>query len=207
MKKGWQILPALFFYLAPMYYTLDITGTADAAAIVSTANLKEFLRVDHTDEDTLIEALRLAAIDYVQNYCNLQFGDVTAIMYLDNFPGHWEIPTGPVQSITSITYNPTASTTSTLSVDNYFVDTKRKPARITMVNPPSVYPDISNGVQVNMSLGYLEADVPAGLVHGIRLLVAHYYENRNIVAVGSIATEVPNLIHSLLNPYRIISDR
>ena len=60
-----------------MYYTLEITGTANEANIVSTADLKTFLRVDHSDEDTLIEALRSAAIEYVQNYCNVQLGDVT----------------------------------------------------------------------------------------------------------------------------------
>ena len=73
-----------------MYYTLEITGAAAEASIVSTADLKTFLRVDHSDEDTLIEALRSAAIEYVQNYCNVQLGDVTAVMYLDDFRGTWE---------------------------------------------------------------------------------------------------------------------
>jgi len=190
-----------------MYYTLEITGTASEASIVSTADLKTFLRVDHSDEDTLIEALRSAAIEYVQNYCNLQLGDLPAVMYLDNFEGMFEVPIGPVASIISITYNPTASTTSTLPTNQYYSDLKRKPARISIVSPPSVYEYISNGVQVNMTLGYAEGSIPDGLLHAVKLLVAHYYENRNIVVVGTISSEVPNLIHSLLNPYRVISDR
>jgi uncharacterized phiE125 gp8 family phage protein len=190
-----------------MYYNLEIVDPADEASIVSTADLKTFLRVDHSDEDTLIGALRSAAIEYVQNYCNLQLGDVTAIMYLDNFHGTWEIPVGPVRSITSIVYNNTPTTTLTLSTDNYYTDLKRKPARITTISPPAVHPDTSNGVQVTMELGYLEAEVPDGLVHAVKLLVAHFYENRNIVVIGTISSEVPNLIHSLLNPYRVISDR
>jgi uncharacterized phiE125 gp8 family phage protein len=190
-----------------MYYTLEITGTANEASIVSTADLKTFLRVDHSDEDTLIESIRSAAIEYVQNYCNVQLGDVTAVMYLDNFKGTWEIPIGPVRSITSIVYNNTPSTTLTLATSQYYSDLKRKPARITTISPPTVHPDTSNGVQVTMELGYLEAEVPDGLVHAVKLLVAHFYENRNIVVVGTISSEVPNLIHSLLNPYRVISDR
>jgi uncharacterized phiE125 gp8 family phage protein len=190
-----------------MYYTLEITGTATESSIVSTADLKTFLRVDHSDEDTLIEALRSAAIEYVQNYCNLQLGDLPAVMYLDNFEGMFEVPIGPVASIISITYNPTASTTSTLPTNQYYADLKRKPARISIVSPPSVYEYISNGVQVNMTLGYAEGSIPDGLLHAVKLLVAHYYENRNIVVVGTISSEVPNLIHSLLNPYRVISDR
>lgn len=190
-----------------MYYSIELTSAASEASIVSTADLKTFLRVDHSDEDTLIESLRSAAIEYVQNYCNLQLGDVTAVMYMDDFRGTWEIPVGPVQSVTSITYNNTPSTTLTLSTNNYYTDLKRKPARITTISPPSVHPDTSNGVQINLTLGYLEAEVPDGLIHAIKLLVAHYYENRNIVVIGTIPSEVPNLIHSLLNPYRVISDR
>ena len=75
------------------------------------------------------------------------------------------------------------------------------------MSPPSVYEYISNGVQVNMTLGYAEGSIPDGLLHAVKLLVAHYYENRNIVVVGTISSQVPNMIHSLLNPYRIISDR
>ena len=206
-EKGPRNHAGPFFYLAPMYYTLEITGAAAEASIVSTADLKTFLRVDHSDEDTLIEALRSAAIEYVQNYCNVQLGDVTAVMYLDEFRGTWEIPVGPVRSITSIVYNNTPSTTLTLSTSQYYTDLKRKPARITTISPPTVHPDTSNGVQVTMELGYLEAEVPDGLIHAIKLLVAHFYENRNIVVVGTITSEVPNLIHSLLNPYRVISDR
>lgn len=207
IEKGTANYAVPFFYLAGMYYSIEITGAAAEASIVSTADLKTFLRVDHSDEDTLIESLRSAAIEYVQNYCNLQLGDVSAVMYLDEFHGRWEIPVGPVQAVTSITYNTSADDTATLSTDQYYVDLKRKPARITTISPPSVYDYVSNGVQVNMTLGYAEADVPDGLVHAVKLLVAHYYENRNIVVVGTTAAEVPNLIHSLLNPYRVISDR
>ena len=190
-----------------MYYSIELIDAANEGLIVSTNDLKTFLRVDHSDEDTLIEALRSAAIEYVQNYCNVQLGDVTAIMYLDEFRGTWEIPIGPVRSITSIEYNNTPSTTLTLSTSQYYTDLKRKPARITTISPPTVHPDTSNGVQVTMELGYQIANIPDGLIHAIKLLVAHFYENRNIVVVGTITSEVPNLIHSLLNPYRVISDR
>ena len=206
-EKGPRNHARPFFYLAPMYYSIELIDAANEGLIVSTNDLKTFLRVDHSDEDTLIEALRSAAIEYVQNYCNVQLGDVTAIMYLDEFRGTWEIPIGPVRSITSIEYNNTPSTTLTLSTSQYYTDLKRKPARITTISPPTVHPDTSNGVQVTMELGYQIANIPDGLIHAIKLLVAHFYENRNIVVVGTTATEVPNLIHSLLNPYRVISDR
>ncbi len=57
-----------------MYYSIELIDAANEGLIVSTNDLKTFLRVDHSDEDTLIEALRSAAIEYVQNYCNVQLG-------------------------------------------------------------------------------------------------------------------------------------
>jgi len=50
--------------------TVEITGTPDLNSIITVAQLKEHLRVDHTDEDTLIEAYRDAAIAWVEDYCN-----------------------------------------------------------------------------------------------------------------------------------------
>ena len=188
-----------------MHYAINYTSSRVAADIISTADLKAHLRVDHSDEDTLIEALRDAAIEHVENYCNIKLGDVTAVFYMDGFPMTWEIPVGPVQSIQSIQYNPTSSTTSTLATSNWYADLVRKPARVSVINPPSVADYWHNGVQVNFTVGYPEADVPAAIVHAIRLIVGHYYEQRQQVVVGAIATELPFGVHALLNPYRIVS--
>jgi hypothetical protein len=48
--------------------TVEITGTPDLNSIITVAQLKEHLRVDHTDEDTLIEAYRDAAIAWIEDY-------------------------------------------------------------------------------------------------------------------------------------------
>jgi uncharacterized phiE125 gp8 family phage protein len=187
-------------------YSLNYTSAAVAADIVTTADLKAHLRVDHSDEDTLIEALRDAAIEHVENYCNIRLGDVTAVLYVDRFPGTLEVPVGPVVSVDEINYNTTTATTATLSTSNYYVDLIRKPARISFLNPPSVADYTHNGVQVSITVGYAEANVPKAIVHALRLLVGHWYENRRQV-INTTANEIPIGIHSLLNPYRIINAR
>jgi len=190
-----------------MKYSLEYTSSITAADVISTADLKLFLRVDHSEEDTLIEALRLAAIQYIENYCNLKLGSVSAVMYMDKFPVSWEIPTAPVTAVTSITYNTSAVDVVTLDTGNYFVDLKRKPARISVINVPSVYDYVYGGVQIYLTIGYEEANVPEAILHAIRLLVGHYYEQRQESISGTIITNIPSGIHSLLNPYRVISDR
>ena len=83
--------------------TIEITSSPTLDSIITVAQLKENLRVDHTDEDTLIEALRDAAISWIEDYCNTRLGDVTAVGYLDSFHGQ-RFPVGPVNSIASVTY-------------------------------------------------------------------------------------------------------
>lgn len=190
-----------------MKYSLVYNSEITAADVISTAALKLFLRVDHSEEDTLIEALRLAAIQYCENYTNLKLGRVTATMYLDKFPVMWEVPVAPVVSVDSITYNVSKATQVTLDTDNYFTDTNRKPARISVISIPDVYDYVYSGVQVNLTLGYEESAVPEAIIAAIRLLVGHYYEQRQETISGTIIANIPSGIHSLLNPYRVISDR
>ena len=78
--------------------TVEITGTPDLDSIITVAQLKEHLRVDHTDEDTLIEALRDAAIAWIEDVCNTRLGDVSAVGYIDYFY-NVRFPIGPVNSI------------------------------------------------------------------------------------------------------------
>jgi uncharacterized phiE125 gp8 family phage protein len=185
-----------------MAYSIEKTSSVTASDIITTADLKGHLRVDHSDEDTLIEALRGAAIEYCENYCNISLGDVTAVMYLDRFFATWEIPVGPVVSIESITWNISADTTETLDTGNYYVDVKRSPARVSIINAPQVYDYVHNGVQVNFTYGYPEASIPTAIKHAIRLLVGHWYENRRQV-IQANSYEVPMGVHALLNTYRI----
>lgn len=190
-----------------MKYSVVYNSDITPASVITTQDLKLFLRVDHSEEDTLIEALRLAAINYIEQYCNVRLGQVTATMHLDKFPLNWEVPINPVQSVDSITYTQAPGVEVTLSTSNYYVDTNRKPARIAVINTPSVYDYTFNGVTINLTLGYNESEVPAPIVHAIRLLVGHYYEQRQESISGTIITNIPSGIHSLLNPYRVISDR
>ena len=184
--------------------TVEITGTPDLNSIITVAQLKEHLRVDHTDEDTLIEALRDAAIAWIEDICNTRLGDVSAVGYIDYFYNA-RFPIGPVNSIASVTYTDTANQTATLPTAKYWFDIKTKSARITWDNVPDLYDDTFNAVQINMNVGYAEADIPQPLIHAIRLLVGHLYENRQeVVAGGGTVRELPLGIHSLVSPYRNI---
>ena len=49
------------------------------------------------------------------------------------------------------------------------------------------------------------ADVPEPLRQAIRLLVAHWYENRGLIAVGGQTAVLPATVAALIAPYRMLS--
>ena len=184
--------------------TVEITGTPDLDSIITVAQLKEHLRVDHTDEDTLIEAYRDASIAWIEDYCNTRLGDVSAVGYIDYFY-NVRFPVGPVNSIVSVTYTNTANETTTLPTAKYWFDIKTKAARITWDNVPDIYDDTFNGVQINMNVGYPEADIPKPFITAIRWMVAHLYEQRQPVVAGTTVVNLPLGLYAVLNPYRVIT--
>jgi len=61
-------------------------------------------------------------------------------------------------------------------------------------------------VQVNMVVGYPEAEIPNPIITAIRLMVGHLYENRQeVTSGGGVPREIPMGMHAILSPYRIIT--
>ena len=186
---------------------VEITGAAvDQDTIITVADLKSHLRVTHTQEDTLIGALRSAAISWVEEHCNIKLGSYTARGYLTDWrPAYF--PIGPVTAISEVKYQTTADkdyTTdlTTLATTLWFTDEVTQPARIAFRDYPTTYDYALTPVVVTFTAGY--TTMPAPVVHAIRLLVAHMYENRQEEVICTITTRLKFGLEALLNPFRII---
>ena len=186
---------------------VDITGAAvDQDTIITVADLKAHMRVTHTAEDTLITALRSAAISWIEEHCNIKLGSYTARGYLPGFYNAY-IPVGPVTAITEVKYQTTAdkdyaSDLTTLAAGNWYTDTISQPARIAFRDYPQVYEYALTPVVVTFTSGY--STMPAPVLQAIRLLVADMYENRQEEVIGAITTRLKFGLDALLNPFRII---
>ena len=66
---------------------------------------------------------------------------------------------------------------------------------------------IGAGIELDVTAGYGDAaiDVPEPLRQAIRLLVAHWYENRGLIASGTTTSVLPSTVAALLAPYRVLS--
>lgn len=162
--------------------------TAPATEPLTTAEAKAHLRVEHSDEDALIDGYTKAARELVEARSGLQLVTATWDVTFDDFPCGREplkLPKWPAQSVTSVAYNDTAGASQTWSASEYRVDVTRQPARIT----PRVdysYPSTirePNAVTVRVVAGYgAAAAVPQAAKQAILLLLAHLYEHRGDAA-------------------------
>ena len=125
--------------------------------------------------------------------------------FLPTNTGTLILPRAPVASVTSITYVDGSGNTQTLDSSNYrFV--AGSPGRIDPAYGkiwPLTQPVIG-AITVRFVAGYGAdaSSVPENVKAAIKLLVCHWYENRESVVVGSglVVHELPNAVEHLLSP-------
>lgn len=184
------------------------TRTTDATTEpVSTADAKLFLRITDETTDAEVEALVKAARMRVENECEIALINQTWTLKMDGFPDLIELPRPPLSSVTSITYVDGDGTTQTLSSSVYTVDTTSRPGRVYLAYGQS-WPttrSVRHAVTVTYVAGYGSAasSVPAPLVHAVKILAAHYHENREAVVVGQTPMAVPESAMALIQAYRV----
>jgi len=188
-----------------MFVSVENVAAANYATVISTSDLKDHLRVTSSDEDSLINSYRTAACQFVENYCNTRLTSQSVYFYAQAFGAIGEFQISPVISVSAVEYK-TSKTGSYITLDsaNYYVEKARIPALIKFMTAPSTDGDALAPVRVTATCGY--STTPEPLVHAVRLLVGHYFENRQAAEVGNIK-EIPLGIKSLLNTYRSISFR
>ncbi len=178
--------------------------TAPATEPVSLVEAKLHLKVDGTDDDTLISGYITTARETVEGIARRALITQTWDFMLDEFPegDELKIPFPPLQSITSVQYTDQDNVTATFAASNYAVDIYSEPGRIKLVYG-AAWPGISlyaaNGVKVRFIAGFgAAAAVPAKYKQAILLLVGHWYANREQVGVNVNLFEIPFGVKALL---------
>ena len=126
---------------------------------------------------------------------------------LDAFPcgddPAFYVPRPRLISVSSIAYTDTAGAPQTMDAADYVVDGTSEPGRIVPAygeSWPTPRSEI-NAVTVTFVAGYgtTPESVPEATRHIIKLLAAHYYENREPINIGAAVNEIP-LAMVLLRP-------
>ncbi len=176
---------------------------------LTTAQAKAHLRVDISDDDTLIDAIILAARKRLETDSSLALITQTLEMTLDCFPpGNCpiQLKRPPLQSVTSIKYIDTDGVEQTWSSSLYRVDTASRPSRITPAYDES-YPstrEVTGAVTIRFVAGYGDAstNVPEDLIQALKMLIGHFYENREDVITGTISSQLPHAYKWLTSTHK-----
>tara|TARA_R110001583_G_scaffold41335_2_gene131592 strand:+ start:3680 stop:4276 length:597 start_codon:yes stop_codon:yes gene_type:complete len=182
--------------------------------IVSTADLKEHLRITFTDDDNYIEGLEKAAVHRIEEFCNIFMLDTALIQYgftINDLNILYKSPllsadssaTPVIEAPRVQAYVTGAWTTQTTGIE--FIE-RIKPPRVYVLSSATLLEpdDVFQKWRAVYNVGYKTiAEIPDPLIQCIKIIVADMYENRQSVIVGKIVSEIPRTAQYLMNPYKI----
>jgi uncharacterized phiE125 gp8 family phage protein len=173
---------------------------------LSLLEAKNYLRVEHSADDTLIGAMIAAARMQVESRTRRALMTQTWRLVLDRWPSSGTIasPASPLREVIAARVRDQAGDAQALDTDIFIANTASSPGLIAFDAGRVIHPvqDVAS-IEVDIEAGYGAAsDVPAPLVQAIRLLLARAYEYRG-EPDKSHAT--PEGITELLAPYRVMS--
>jgi len=162
-------------------------------------DVKLFLRIDASDEDSLLSMLLSAATEYVEGHVGQALITQTRKLTLDKFPADWtdwiRLPYPPLSSVSSVKYYYDETLTIWDSA-NYEVDTDDTPGRIrpSCGNTWPSTDDRLGAVEITYVCGYGASytSVPNTLRVALMQLVHDWYTDRT--AEGKSTTGYERLI-------------
>ncbi len=182
--------------------------SAPALEPVSVTEAKAYLRVDHDDDDAVIAALIAAARGHVEALTRRMLIAQTWRFVRDIWPpdGRLRLRTGPLRSLVAVRVFDAQNNASSVDVASFVLDK----ANDTIAAPAWALPQpgrATAGIEIDVQLGYgaTAGDVPDALRHAIRVLVAHWYDNRGQVAIGQSVPIMPPTVNAIVGSFRVLS--
>ena len=187
---------------APVLEVVSVDGSEP----VTTAEAKLYARVDISDDDALIASLVSAARAYCESFCRRDFIGRTYRWYLNDWPYSrtLNVPRTPVSAITSIDYYDTDAAQQTLSSSVYTFDQFSIPQKVWL-SPDQSWPSLDGDLRHTVEVNFTTVVTPPETVNtAIKMLVAHWYENREAVVIGSGTNPLPLAVEHLLWSERLM---
>lgn len=166
--------------------------TPPSGGLIALSDAKRQCRVDHDDDDDLITDLILVAGAMVESFAQRRYLTQTLEWVCEGWTSRMALPVapggGPANGqIVSVTYVDLQSEMQTLDPSLYW-DRPLGQTRALVRRWYSVWPLLGDGAErvvVRFSITGAQADVPPNVRHAVRLLVSHFYENRDaVVGIG-----------------------
>ncbi|MFZ3132882.1 MAG: head-tail connector protein [Desulfosporosinus sp.] len=198
-----------------MNYNLTLKTPPETEPLTFT-EAKRHLKLDTEDtfEDDDITSLITTARGYCEDYQNRAYLTQTWQLSFDYWPsGMLELPKGSLQTIDSVAYKDSSGVTTELTEGiDYVYSTRGILGRLTPAYDkswPSFTPFPLDAIVIEFTCGYgdLSSDVPEKVKLAMKLLIGHWYENREAAStagVSKLSKEIEFSVHSLLNLERLV---
>lgn len=190
--------------------------TAPPEEPVTLSEIKDHLRIDHSDHDTMLENLIQASREWVEQITGRAIVEQTRAVLYQYWPaeGVFQLPYPPIQSVDSLKYTDTDGTENTFSSDNYSVVTGREPGQLVLgynkTWPTAIIHHDEYPIEIQYVCGYAattdsppdyQANVPESIKNAIKLDVERRYDR----PPEGYAERLDNVINTLLATYRVWS--
>jgi len=176
-----------------------------AAEPLSFAEAKAFLRIDHDAEDALVASLVTAARATVEALTRRALIDQEWRIVRDAWPasGLLVVPVNPLRAVTGAHVLDAAGDEVAVPPEVLLADASRLPAVIRVERGAAPQPGRPlAGIAIDVTAGHgpTAADVPAPLIEAVRLVLAHFYEHRDVPGPGAA---FPAALDTLVAPFRV----
>lgn len=169
------------------------------------AEARGYLRVDHDAEDALIGSMVTAARATVEALTRRVLIDQRWRIVRDTWPasGLIALPVNPLREIISAHVLDAGGAETPVPLDALSADTARLPGLIRVDRGAVPLPGRPiAGIAIDVIAGHgEEADhVPSPLLEAVRVVLAHFYEHRDVAGAGAA---FPARLDTLVAPYRV----
>ena len=187
----------------------SILLSAPAAEPLALDDVRAFLRADTNADDELIASLIVAARTHVETLTRRALITQGWRLSLDCWPADGRIPVrpGPLRVLTAARVYDVAGNATALDLQHFVPDLAACELAVApwaLMQPTR----LTAGIELDVTVGYGDtgADVPEPLRQALRLLVAHWYENRGLIVSGAMSlASLPATVATLTAPYRMVS--
>lgn len=192
---------------------MGLKRTSDAAKEPLTREeVKQHLRITHTDEDDFLDALIKAARQYAEERTGRQLITATWKETRWCFPEwQWTLDRPDLIAVSSIVYTASDGTSTTMPSSDYTVSTNGHrgvviPAWDTSW-PAARYTLDAVAITYTAGYGATPASVPQAVKQAMLMLIGHWYEHREASLTGTISKEIEFAVHAILAPYEVANYR
>lgn len=181
---------------------IGLSRVGDASvAPVTLAELRDHLRITHTDEDTLLSIYLDAASDAVSERSGQVMGLETWTFKTGPVSGDLFLPRTPVRALTELSWiAPTGDVVAGDPADFMLIDDPARPFLRPL--PGKAWPSVAgrpDATSFTFTAGLMS--VPQGLKVAVLMLAGHFYETAVITSGG--AQSEPAAVESLINLHRV----